>query len=146
MLARARPRPSGPLLACLREGGRGSDRIPAPSLPAAPTDTLSLVPGLCLGPGSCCYILASLVSSVITFLPILGGLGTLPRRGCRGRLDNETWYWNGLFIKSAAAGCQALAGTGHTAVNKADAVPALEVGVGNGGWRSSWKDRWKPSK
>lgn len=33
-------------------------------------------------------------------------------------LDHETWYSNGLFIQSAAAGCQVLAGTEHTTVNK----------------------------
>ena len=58
-------------------------------------------------------------------------------------LDHETWYLNGLFFKSAAAGFQALAGTGHTTVNKAVPTPG-EGGCGD--WHSSWKDRWKPSK
>ncbi|KAM9056053.1 scavenger receptor class B member 1 isoform 1-T1 [Megaptera novaeangliae] len=79
-------------LACLLGGRRGSDQIPQPSLPAVPTDTFSLqptsggsprsLPGL----GSCCCLLASLAYSVTTSLPILGGLGTLPWRGCR-------WFW-----------------------------------------------------
>lgn len=37
-------------------------------------------------------------------------------------LDHETWDSNGLFSQPAAAGCQVLAGTMHTTVNKT--VPA----------------------
>lgn len=79
-------------LACLPGGRRGSDQIPQQPLPAVPTDTFSLQPTSGGSPrsppglGSCCCILASLACSVTTSLPVLGGLGTLPWRGCR-------WFW-----------------------------------------------------
>nr|XP_033692615.1 scavenger receptor class B member 1 isoform X1 [Tursiops truncatus] len=79
-------------LACRLGGRRGSDQIPQQPLPAVPTDTFSLQPASGGSPrsppglGSCCRILASLACSVATSLPVLGGLGTLPWRGCR-------WFW-----------------------------------------------------
>lgn len=79
-------------LACLLGGRRGSDQIPQQPLTAVPTDTFSLQPASGGSPrsppglGSCCRILASLACSVATSLPVLGGLETLPWRGCR-------WFW-----------------------------------------------------
>lgn len=55
-------------------------------------------------------------------------------------LDHETWYSNGLFVQSAAAGCQVLAGTEHTTVNKTVPVDGCVEDK-----HSSWKDRWESS-
>lgn len=119
MVARAWPGPSGPLLACW-----GKALLAVPS--AVPEDALSL--GLCLEPGSCHWVLAFPASCITTSLPALGGLGTLPWRGCWWVLSYETWYLNGLFIMSAPSGCQALSHAGHIAVNETDAVAAPGVG------------------
>lgn len=75
-------------------------------------------------------MLTSPASRIATSQRVVGGLGTLPGRGCRWALGNETWCLDGLFITPAPAGCQALSGVGQIAVNKTDAGPALgEQGI-----------------
>lgn len=102
---------------CLPAGGeRGLGGVARSSLPGVRADARSLEPALgsvrvSAGPGELSLGPCSSCACMATSLPVLGGLGTLPQRGCWWASGDETR--SGLFTGAGLCRGQGPSGRGQ---------------------------------